>query len=121
MKYFMCPQGRECGPVQLLAGTRSKTYWVYTETLDIRENLCNHEVSFSIDAGLKDVLYVKFKEMEKGTRVAFAVGLGLDFAKGEILENPNDKILKVSFPNTLYLSIYHNVNSAGRFEFEFWY
>ena len=61
MKYFMCPQGRECGPVQLVAGTRSKTYWVFTETLDARENICNHEISFSIDSGLKDVLYVKLK------------------------------------------------------------
>ena len=30
-------------------------------------------------------------------------------------------MLKISFPNTLYLSIYHKINSSGRFEFEFWY
>ena len=104
-----------------MASTRSKTYWMYTETLDKRENLCNHEINFSIDAGLKDVLYVKFKEMAEGTKVAFAVGTNLDLAKGEFLEDPSNKMLKVSFPNKIYLTIYHNLDQGGRFEFDFWY
>ena len=30
-------------------------------------------------------------------------------------------MLKVNFPNKLYLTIEHSVGADGRFEFEFWY
>ena len=31
------------------------------------------------------------------------------------------KLLKVNFPNKLYLAIEHSVGADERFEFEFWY
>ena len=38
-----------------------------------------------------------------------------------VKESLEGKLLKVNFPNKLYLTIEHSVGVAGRFEFEFWY
>ena len=118
----MCPQGRNCGPLYLRAKRRAQTYWVYTEVLDSRENLCNHELAFSIDAGLGDTLNIKFKDVVDGTVINFAVGLSFIEAKGEIIqESLASKMIKVDFPNKLFMTIEHSLHIPGRFEFEFWY
>ena len=66
-------------------------------------------------------MYVKFLEHVPGTRVHFAVGRSYARAKGEIINDPTDKLLRVGFPNSLYLTIEHSTTADGKFTFDFWY
>ena len=66
-------------------------------------------------------MYVKFMDNVPGTKVHFAVGRSYARAKGEIIDNPTNKLLRVGFPNSLYLTIEHAVNADGQFTFDFWY
>ena len=74
MKKFMCPQGNMCGPVNLHAKKRAQTYFINTAVLDRSQNFCNHEISFSIDGGISDIIYLRFTESAPKTKVEFAVG-----------------------------------------------
>lgn len=56
-----------------------------------------------------------------GTRVHFAVGIDFSTAKGETLEEPRDAIIRISFPNKLFLSVEHPGNEPGPFAFQFFY
>ena len=85
------------------------------------ENICNHEVTFSIDGGLNDILKVHFIEASPGTIVYFAVGTDFNTAKGEIMEEPRDAILRISFPNKLFLSVEHPETEPSPFAFQFFY
>ena len=58
-------------------------------------------------------MYVKFLEHVPGTRVHFAVGRSYARAKGEIINDPTDKLLRVGFPNSLYLTIEHSETDDG--------
>ena len=99
MMYFLCPQGQYCGPRYIKAREKSLTYSIDTAILNPLENLCNHDISFSIEGGINDILEVKFKEFPPGTRVFFAVGKSFQQAEGETLDNLQGVVLKVSFPN----------------------
>lgn len=86
--------------------------------------MCSHEISFSIDAGLNDILNVHFAEVEPGTILHMAVGIDFDTADGQILEEPRGIKLKVAFPNKIFLTVEHRAVEDvlnGVFAFEFWY
>ena len=85
------------------------TYKLNTSLLLPEENMCNHEISFSIDAGLKDILNVHFLKVEPGTRLHMAIGTDFITADGQILEEPRDIKLKVAFPNKIFLTVEHSV------------
>ena len=121
MKYFACPSGPSCGPLYLTATNTSQTYSLHSGALDQKRNYCNHQISFSIDGGSKDILMIRFIDYEPETRVSFSVGRSPETATGEMIDNLDNKLLKVSFPNKLFLSVEHSVESIGPFSFEFWY
>ena len=58
-------------------------------------------------------MYVKFLEHVPGTKVHFAVGKSYARAYGEIIYDPTNKLLRVGFPNSLYLTIEHATNEDG--------
>lgn len=67
---------------------------------------------------------VKFLESMPGTKISMVIGRTYATAKGEIIENFTGQLLKVVFPNSIFLSIEHPKGSnikTGRFSFEFWY
>ena len=71
---------------------------------------------------MNDIINIKFTEVTPGTVVSFAVGPTFDQAKGEKISQPLNKLLRVAFPNSLYLSVEHEVDDvSGKFGFEFWY
>ena len=121
MKYFECPSGPSCGPVFLTATDKSQTYSIHSGALDPERRICNHQISFSIDGGSKDILMVKFTESKPETKVSFAVGMSFEKAQGEVIDDLDNKTLKVSFPNKIYLSVDHSEAPIGLFSFEFWY
>ena len=59
------------------------------------------------------------------TKISFSIGHSYKTAKGEIIrDNINEQILKVAFPNSIYMQIEHPRGESiktGRFSFEFWY
>ena len=42
-------------------------------------------------------------------------------AQGETIDDLANKVLKVSFPNKLFLSVEHSTKDLGLFSFEFYY
>ena len=61
-----------------------------------------------------------------GTKLNFSIGSSFLTAQGETLLDSSflDKILKVAFPNRIYMLIEHPREenlATGRFSFEFWY
>ena len=98
------------------------------------ENICNHKISFPIAAGLNDIIKLRFKKYTAETQVYFAVGQSYESASGQLITDLSElEVLKVGFPNSIYLTIMHpeerlinnGVNSDddddGLFAFEFWY
>ena len=125
MKYFVCPQGDQCGPKYIIAREYSQTYSIDTSALREDENFCTHVLAFDINGGTNDILKVKFLKSMPGTKISFSIGHSYKTAKGEIIsDNINDQMLKVAFPNSIFMQIEHprgeSVNT-GRFSFEFWY
>lgn len=121
MKNFLCPQGFQCGLETIIASTKSRTYSLHSSALVASENICNHVISFPIDAGISDILKIKFREHNPGTVVNLAVGRSFDSSRGERLTDLTDKLLSVGFPNSIFLSIEHVTSPAGRLSIEFWY
>ena len=111
MKYFACPTGTFCGPLHILAHSRSLTYNVNTASLVAEQNMCNHQFTFDINAGVGDILTMKFNEAVPGTKVHFSVGNSFDTSRGETIEDltESDVILKIGFPNKLYITVEHPV------------
>ena len=74
---------------------------------------------------MNDILKVKFLEGMAETKVNLAIGTTFMTARGEVIEDFEGKLLKVAFPNSIFLSIEHpdedNPNKSSRFSFEFWY
>ena len=64
---------------------------------------------------------IKFKSHLPGTRVFFSVGKNLLDSEGMSIRELEGTILKTSFPNTIYLVVYHGGNEDGEFSFDFWY
>ena len=90
--------------------------------LRVDENICNHQISFPIDAGLNDIIKLKFKKYAVGTQVYFAVGPSFERANGQLISDLSTvEILKVGFPNSIFLMIEHPEGSSGDFAFDFWY
>ena len=75
--------------------------------------MCVHQVMFSIDGGRNDIIQVKFRQHNAGARVYFAVGTTLHSSKGETIKELSGTEIRVSFPNSIFLVIYH---SDGGFE-----
>ena len=121
MKYFPCPTGPACGPVELTAQIFSQTYRVNTGVLSSEYNVCNHQIMFSIDAGINDNIVIRFHDAPPGTVVNFGVGDSYQTAKGEVIGTVAGKDLVIGFPNRVFLSIEHKTINRGNFEFEFWY
>ena len=125
MKYFVCPQGDQCGPKHIIAKEYSQTYSIDTSALRDDENFCSHVLSFDINGGTNDILKVKFLQSMPDTKISFSIGHTYKTAKGEIIrDNINEQILKVAFPNSIYMQIEHPRGESvktGRFSFEFWY
>lgn len=82
MKYFACPQSRSCGTNTLTAQKYLQKYKVRTGALDQTSPFCNHELNFSINAGLGDVMKVEFKAFTAGTKVTIASGETFEKAIG---------------------------------------
>ena len=57
--------------------------------------------------GLNDILNVKFKEFSPGTQVYFAVGKTFPSATGELIEDLQGKLLRVGFPNQIFMTVIH--------------
>ena len=121
MKYFVCPSGDQCGPTKIYAQKFSQTYSMDTIALKDSENICNHQITIGIDGGINDILKVKFLETNPGTIVKFSVGKSFASSRGEIVTDLTDKLLKIGFPNSLFLSIEHVTQPTGRVSIEFWY
>ena len=64
---------------------------------------------------------MKFLEHNPGTVVRFSVGKSFASSRGETITDLTDKLLKVGFPNSLFLSIEHVTKPTGRVSIEFWY
>ena len=60
--------------MELTAQIFSQTYRVNTGVLNWEYNICNHQIMFSIDAGINDNIVVRFQEAALGTIVNFGVG-----------------------------------------------
>ena len=50
-----------------------------------------------------------------------SVGESFYSSSGEVITNVQDKLLRISFPNKLFLTVEHPVETAARFSIEFWY
>mmetsp|Transcript_23483 Transcript_23483/g.31470 ORF Transcript_23483/g.31470 Transcript_23483/m.31470 type:complete len:104 (-) Transcript_23483:464-775(-) len=83
--------------------------------------MCLHQISFSIDGGRNDILKIKFKEHPPGTNVFFAAGPNLLEAEGMVIPDLDSTMLKVSFPNSIYLVVEYDEVEDGTFSFDFWY
>ena len=66
--------------------------------------MCNYKFIFSIDAGEADILKVTFKQIENAF-MRYFVGTSLADVKGKDLESPLGKTIRISYPNSLYISI----------------
>ena len=79
-------------------------------------------VRFKItDHGNNDILKIKFRRHNPGTKVHFSVGKSFATSRGETITDLTDKLIKVSFPNSIFLSIEHETEDWGRVNIEFWY
>jgi hypothetical protein len=107
MRAFLCPTAQKCGPRRIFAQQKAQVYSIDPQTLPLKDNFCMHAITFSIMAGRNDILKVKFKEHVPGTRIFFAASTSLRNADGIWIEQLENTILKVSFPNTLYLMVEH--------------
>jgi len=105
MKYFLCPQGYQCGPEHIIVRTKHQTYSIDSSALRDNENICNHVISFPLDAGINDILKIKFISHNPGTIVNFSVGKSFSQSSGETITDLTNKLLKVGFPNKIFLSI----------------
>lgn len=79
---------------------------------------------FSIDGGRNDIIQVKFRKHNPGARVYFAVGMNLQNSKGETIKELSGTEIRVSFPNSIYLVVYHSdggFDDVGMFEFDYRY
>ena len=87
------------------------------------ENLCNHKIVFPIEAGLNDIIKLRFKSYQPETQVYFAVGRTIEEANGQLISDISEvEILKVGFPNSIFLTVVHPEGVKGDdFSFEFWY
>ena len=74
MKYYLCPQGTNCGNREIIAQPKIQSYTLSVDTLDPDQNLCMHKISFSINGGLSDILKLKFTNHVPGAKVYFAIG-----------------------------------------------
>ena len=83
--------------------------------------MCNHEIVFSIDAGVNDVMKIEFLKMSESTRIHFSVGETFENAKGSTMINAQGQILQIGFPFSIYLTIDHDISQSEKVEFEFWY
>ena len=91
MKYFVCPQGLQCGPKHIVAKKFSQTYSIDTSALSEEQNICTHVIAFDINGGSNDILKVKFIENIPDTKINFSIGHSFKTAKGEIIqENISD-------------------------------
>ena len=121
-KTFLCPTARNCGPTTIFAKQNSQSYTIQTRTLDSIENLCNHAIIFDINAGVKDLLKVKFDQAPPGTLVHYAYGPNFEQAQGGgVIDDVEGREITIVFPNNLYFSIEHVVDPPGPFEFTFSY
>ena len=121
MRYFPCPTGTRCGPRHIIAQPMSRTYVVNSSSLDEVSNICNHEIRFSGNAGATDLLVIKFLDSVPGTKVNFVVGNNFETAKGEKIDYLFNKVIKVGFPLSIWMSVDHTISQAGSFSFEFYY
>ena len=86
------------------------------------ENICNHKISFPIEAGLNDIIKLRFRNFAANTQVYFAVGPSFQSAHGQLITDLSTlEILKVGFPNSIFLTIVHPEGGNGDFEMDFWY
>ena len=85
--------------------------------------MCKHEISYSVDAGFNDILRVEFYSFAPGTKVYYAYGETFSQVKGGgvIDDEVENKLISLSFPNRLFLSIEHVTDPPGEVEFRFWY
>lgn len=82
MPQFACPTNFRCGARRLFAHKYSQTYSLLPSLLSYNNNVCNHEITFSNDAGINDVLKVEFLSVSPTAIVNFAVGETFETAKG---------------------------------------
>ena len=94
---------------------------MHSSALAPSENICNHMITFPIDAGINDILKIKFRDHNPGTIVNLSVGPSFALSRGEVITDLTDKLLKVGFPNSIFLSIEHKINPTGVLSLEFWY
>ena len=64
---------------------------------------------------------IRFTNSQPATKVSFSVGMNPEEAQGETIDDLANKVLKVSFPNKLFLSVEHSTKDLGLFSFEFYY
>lgn len=82
---------------------------------------------FPIDAGRNDILQVRFKERDPASKIFFVVGTSLPEAEGRKVsdrENASTFIdVRISFPNSIFLVVYHGENkpTTSTFSFDYWY
>lgn len=105
---FLCPGSAKCGPEKILTAERSRTYSIDTTTLTKDQLMCKHQISFPISAGMGDVLFLTFKNFQQGTQVFFTTGPSWPkTGPGMYLEDLELSTVKVAWPNSMYLIIYH--------------
>jgi hypothetical protein len=83
--------------------------------------MCNYKFVFSIDAGKADILKVTFKQIENSF-VRYFVGTSLADVKGKDLASPLGKTIRISYPNSLYISFEQlQEGDMTQFEVEYLY
>ena len=107
--------------MKLYAQKYGQTYKIKPTVLSKEQHICNHEIVFSNDAGINDVMKVEFKKLNQNTIVYFAVGENYENSVGQTMKNTVGEILQIGFPNSLYLTIQHDIAISDQLEFEFWY
>ena len=88
----------------------SRTYVVNSSSLDEVSNICNHEIRFSGNAGATDLLVIKFLDSVPGTKVNFVVGNNFETAEGEKIDYLYNKVIKVGFPLSIWMSVDHTIS-----------
>ena len=67
--------------------------------------MCTYQLKFQMDAGLNDIMYIEFEELE-GTLVSYAIGVSYSDSYGftdKRLKKGNT--LRLEYPNMLFLTM----------------
>ena len=100
LKIFACPTGPSCGARNTIAHKISKIYTIDSNVIDQLERFCNHEIRFSIEAGMNDILKIDFLAAPPGTKVYFSVGTSFESAEGQEL---TDNLIEKYTYQTIFL------------------